>query len=215
MPMLDYYSILGVPAAAGAGTIKNAYRRRVLKLHPGAGIEPDPARFREVHDAYLILSDEARRRSYDVEIGRARGSVVAIEAIGERVPMSVPDDFGTVAPSIGELIDHIAQNFFGFHRKSGGPWRDLELEVVLSRAEAATGGRLPIEVPCYERCPRCNAGTWMWGVCPLCHGYGLAESSRPVTLDIPAGVRNGSRYEIELDRVGISTLRLDVTILVV
>jgi len=42
----------------------------------------------------------------------------------------------------------------------------------------------------------------------------MVESSRPVTLDIPAGIRNGSRYEIELDRVGISNLILDVTVLV-
>ena len=54
----------------------------------------------------------------------------------------------------------------------------------------------------------------MWGVCPLCHGYGLAESSRQVTLDIPPGIRNGSRYEIALERVGIRNLILDVMVLV-
>jgi DnaJ-class molecular chaperone len=76
------------------------------------------------------------------------------------------------------------------------------------------GGRLPIKVPCYESCPRCAGGARMWGVCPQCHGYGLAERSRQVTLDIPAGIGNGSRYAVALDRVGISNLVLDVTVLV-
>jgi len=214
MPQRDHYSVLGVPPNANAGTIENAYRRLALKLHPDAGTEPDAARFREVHDAYHILSDAARRRSSNVEIGRAPRTRIPMEEIGAGAPIDVPDDFRNVTPSVGELLDHIAQNFFGFHHKSGGPYRRLGLEVVLTREEAAMGGRLPFEVPCFERCPRCEGGAWMWGVCPLCHGYGMVESSRPVTLDIPAGIRNGSRYEIELDRVGISNLILDVTVLV-
>ncbi len=214
MPQRDHYAILGVPPGANARSIKNAYRRLALKLHPDTGTEPDPARFREVHDAYLILSDAARRRSSNVEIGRAPRTRITMEEIGAGARVSIPDDFRTIAPSVGELLDHIAQNFFGFHRKSSGPYRRLGLELVLSREEAAMGGRLPIEVPCYERCPRCDGGAWMWGVCPQCHGYGMAESSRAVTLDIPAGIGNGSRYEIELERVGIGNLILDLTVLV-
>lgn len=214
MPKSNLCSILGVPAGANVQTIKNAYRRLALKVHPDTGDEPDPERFREVHEAYLILSDAAHRASHDIVIGQAPGTRMPMEEISARQVISVPDDFETVTPSIGEVLDHIAQNFFGFHRKSGGPYRRLGLEVVLSREEAAMGGRLQIEVPCYQPCPRCDGGAWMWGVCPLCHGYGMAESSGPVTLDFPAGLRNGSRYEIALDRVGISNLILDLTVLV-
>jgi DnaJ-class molecular chaperone len=214
MPKRDHYSILGVPAGVNVQAIQNAYQRLALKVHPDAGKEPDPARFREVHDAYLFLSDAARRRSYGVEIGHATGSRIPVEEISARRPIIVPHDFESVSPSLGEMLDHIAQNFFGFHHKSGGPRRRLELQIVLGGAEALMGGRLPIEVPCYEPCARCQARAWMWGVCPLCHGYGLAESSRQVMLDIPPGIRNGSRYEIALERVGISNLILDVMVLV-
>ncbi len=70
MPKRDLYSILGVPVEAGPEAIKTAYRRLAMQLHPDAGRGPDPARLREVHDAYVVLSDAARRRCYDVEAGR-------------------------------------------------------------------------------------------------------------------------------------------------
>jgi DnaJ-class molecular chaperone len=73
MPKRIHYSILGVAAGVNVQAIKNAYRRLVLKVHPDAGNKPDPARFREVHEAYLFLSDAARRRAYGVEIGQAPG----------------------------------------------------------------------------------------------------------------------------------------------
>ena len=211
----DHYSILGVPADANVQTIKTAYRRLALKLHPDTGKQPDPEGLREVNQAYEVLGDAARRRSYDFEIGGGPRTRSRVEEIRPSRPVSIPDDFRSVRPSLGEVLDHIAQNFFGFHLKSGGSHRRLELEIVLSREEAATGGRLPIEVPCYETCPRCNAGAWMWGLCPVCHGYGLTESASRVALDIEPGIANGSRYEIALDQVGISNLVLDLTVLVV
>ena len=214
MPKRDLYSILGVPVDAGAETIKNAYRRLAMQIHPDAGREPDPARFRDVHDAYVVLSDAARRRSHGVETGRVTRTSAPIEEIRAGGPFRIPDDFETMAPSLGEVLDHIAQNFFTFHQKSGGPHHRLALEIVLSREEAVTGGRLPFEVPCYEPCPRCHGGAWMWGLCPLCHGYGLVETGRQVALDIPPGIRNGSRYEVALDSAGISNLTLDVTVLI-
>jgi curved DNA-binding protein len=54
MPQRDRYSILGVPDDANVQAIKNAYRRLVRKVHPDTGNEPDPARFRDVHEAYLV-----------------------------------------------------------------------------------------------------------------------------------------------------------------
>src|SRR5260370_11339077 len=121
MPKRDLYSILGVPVEADAETIKNAYRRLAIRVHPDAGNEPDPARFREAHEAYLILSDAARRRSYDIEVGRARPRRISLEEISPRRPISVHDDFQSEAPAIREMLDHIAQNFFLFHNKSGAP----------------------------------------------------------------------------------------------
>jgi molecular chaperone DnaJ len=214
MPKRDFHSILGVPAGASAQAIKAAYRRLAIELHPDTGREPDPARFSEVHDAYVALSDAARRRSGYIQIDRVSRSSTPTEEIRAGGPLRILDDFESMAPSLGEILDHIAQNFFGFHQESGGPHRRLALEIVLSPREAAAGGRLPFEVPCYEPCPHCRGDFWMWGLCPLCHGYGMVEGGRQVTLDIPPGIRSGSTYEIGLDSAGISNLTLVVTVLV-
>ena len=61
------------------------------------------------------------------------------EPIRRRPPVNVIDDFGTVSPSVGEILDHIAQNFFGFHQKSHGSRRHLGVEIVLDTREAFFG----------------------------------------------------------------------------
>ncbi|SRR5579875_328820 len=215
MPKRDLYSILGVPVGADLETIKTAYRRLARQVHPDAGREPDPARFREVHDAYTELSSAARRRSHQIDLDRVRRASRPVEEIKAGVRIRIIDDFRSVAPSPGEILDHIAHNFFGFRRKSGGPHRRLELEIVLSREEAEAGGRLPFAVPCYVACASCGgAGSWPWGVCPRCRGYGMVEAARRVELDIPPGIRSGSRFELLLDSIGLTNLLLDVTVLV-
>ncbi|SRR5579871_1310772 len=216
----DLYAILGVSIEADAETIKRAYRRLAMRMHPDTGSEPDPARFREVHDAYVALSEQARRRVGEtplghVETGRVARRAGPIEEIRAGGPIRVMEDFDTMAPSMGEILDHIAQNFFGFHQKSGGPQRRLELEIVLSPAEAAAGGRLPLQVPCYETCRHCEGRIWMWGVCPQCHGYGMVETSRVVELELAPGIRSGARLELPLRAAGIGNLLLEVTVLVV
>jgi molecular chaperone DnaJ len=210
----DLHAILGVPVGADLETIKNAYRRLAMQVHPDAGRDPDPARFREVHEAYAELSAAARRRSTDIDLGRVTRAHAPVEEIKAGAPVRLVEDFESMAPSVGEILDHIAQNFFGFHQKSRGPRRRLEVEVVLSREEAQRGGRLPFEVPCYEPCTACRGGAWIWGLCPQCHGYGLMETARQVVLDIPPGIGSGSRYQMMLDHIGISNLILEVTVLV-
>lgn len=214
MPKRDLHSVLGVPAGASLQTIRNAYRRLAIELHPDTGREPDPARFREVHDAYVELSEAARRRSGHIDIKHVTRPFGPAVEIGAHRTVRILDDSESMTPSLGEILDHIAQNFFGFHQKSGGSKRRLQLEIVLSREEAAAGGRLPFEVPCYQPCPRCRGEFPMWGLCPRCQGYGMVEGGRQVALDIPAGIRSGSIYEVPLDTVGINSLSLIITILI-
>jgi DnaJ-class molecular chaperone len=128
--------------------------------------------------------------------------------------MHIFDDFASVEPSVGELLDHIAQNFLGFHRKSGGPRRRLGVEVVLTPNEARTGVVLPIDVPRYDPCPRCGGADPWWGLCLLCNGYGVVEGSARIALRIPPWVRSGERFEVPLDDVGIGNLVLDVSVFV-
>ena len=213
MSRQDLYRILGVSAGAPPAEIKRAYRRIAFTVHPDVGERPDPDRFREIHEAYEILSNPNRRRSYDVEIA-VRRQPLSAEPLRRTGPITIRDDFLTIRPSIEELLDHVGQNFFGYRNKSGGPLRRLEMEAILDAEEARFGCRVPFSVPSYISCPRCRGmGEW-WGLCPECYGRGLIESVRELILEIPPGASDGDRFEVDLGRVGIINLLLEVRVIV-
>jgi DnaJ-class molecular chaperone len=213
----DLYAVLGIDGDADLPTIKRAYRRLVFSIHPDVGATPDRKRFLEIHEAYEILTDPERRRSGTTaqadQIYRRQMVVESEPFSAGRRAVRVPDDFATTMPSIGELLDHVAQNFFGFHRKSHGPFRRLGIEILLTIDEARWGCRVPLEVPNFEHCPRCSGFESGWGVCAICHGYGLVEGSARVALNIPPRTRGGEHYEVSLAGAGIENLLLEVTIL--
>jgi molecular chaperone DnaJ len=223
MAWKDPYAILGVGRGAPPSEIKRAYRKLAFSLHPDVGDDPDETPRGPPENAYQALIQTEQR--HPIEVVRApdrsgHAGTMHVESRGRpepmrrRLPVNLIDDFAAVRPSVGEILDHIAQNFFGFHQKSRGSRRYLGVEVVLDRAEAFLGVSLPIEVPVYARCDRCGGSGGDWGVCASCHGYGLAETSRTVALEIASGARTGERYQIDLRGAGIENLVLDVTIVV-
>lgn len=213
MPKRDLYRILGVSTRAAPSEIKRAYRRIAFNAHPDVGELPDLERFREAHEAYEILSNPDRRRSYDVEFSVRRRPLSA-EPLRSRAPITILDDFLTVRPSIEELLDHIGRNFFGYREKSGGRLRRLGVEAILDAEEARFGCRVPFRAPCLVRCSRCGGSGEWWGLCPRCYGRGIIESTREVVLEIPPGAQDGERLEFGLGNVGIDNLVLDVRIIV-
>lgn len=215
MPTRNFYSILGVPEDADQPTIRRAYRRLVFSAHPDTGEPLNPVRFLGIQEAYSVLSDEQQRPAYDREFRYRRRAAQPIQREAPIEPLGVPGDFAKTGQSISEFLDHVAQNFFGFHRKSLGPFRHLGVEIVLSRDEAHFGCRVPMQLPCYETCGRCfGSGDVGWGLCPLCHGFGGVEGKASIALDIPPMTRDASRFEVTLDEAGISNLMLDVTVVV-
>ena len=178
MAWKDPYAILGVGHGAPLSEIKRAYRKLAFSAHPDVGDNPDAQRFREVHEAYEILNEMEQRRPSRIKVVRApdRSGYAGTthveprrrpEPIRRRRPVNVIDDFGTVSPSVGEILDHIAQNLFGFHQKSHGSHRRLGVEIVLDTREAFFGASVPIEVPVYARCGRCGGSGGEWSVCSL------------------------------------------------
>jgi DnaJ-class molecular chaperone len=215
MPTRNLYTILGVPEDADQPIITRAYRRLVFSVHSDTSESPNRVGFRGIQEAYSVLSDEQQRRVYDLEFGPRRRAAQPIPRGVPIEPVSIPGDFATTAPSISEFLDHVAQNFFGFHRKTGGPFRHLGVEIVLGRDQARLGCQVPIELPCYETCRRCyGSGDVGWSLCPFCHGFGGVEAKSSIVIDIPPMTREGSRFEVALNRVGISNLVLDVTVVI-
>src|SRR5260370_37347905 len=193
MPTRNFYSILGVPEDADQPTIRRAYRRLVFSAHPDTGESPDPVRFRGIQEAYSVLSDEQQRRAYDREFRPRPRAAQPIQRGAQLEPLDVSVDFATTAPSISEFLDHVAQNVFGFHRKSLGPFRHLGVEIVLSRDEARFGCRVPMQLPRYETCGRCFGSADVgWGLCPLRHGFGGVDGKTTSALDIRPMTRDTS-----------------------
>ena len=116
----NYYVILGVSSDADIEEIKAAFRRRALELHPDtSGLESGP--FLEVQEAYGVLADPERRRSYDQQSGprpfplstpRPKGEPLRpVEALGGFREVSLAESFASYNPSFDQLFDRWWSNF--------------------------------------------------------------------------------------------------------
>jgi molecular chaperone DnaJ len=187
----DYYAALGVPKDASAADIKKAYRKLARKYHPDANSGDTKAeeKFKEISEAYDVLSDATKRKEYD----EAR---TLFGAGGFRVPpgggygapggatFDLGDLFGGGGASggLGDLLGGL----FGGGRRGGttaGPRRgaDVEAEVTVSFTDAAEGVTLPLSISGPHVCPTCAGSGAKPGtktrVCPQCSGTGM--STRP------------------------------------
>ncbi len=214
----DYYQILGVPESATADEIKKAYRRLAKQYHPDANPNNPQAgeRFKEVGEAYSVLSDAEKRKHYD----QVRKSPFGGFGAGGRP--------GAGAPGGAR----------GGKGRPRGPQRGQDVEYVteIPFAVAARGGKINITVPVTEECATCNgsgnapgtqpqtcpecggSGTISFGQggfavnrpcpmclgrgtvptqpCPTCGGTGQVREERQIALNVPAGVDNGSKLRL-------------------
>jgi molecular chaperone DnaJ len=164
----DYYEILNVPRDASLDEIKAAYRRLAREYHPDVRKDDPQAeeRFKEINEAYQVLSDPQKRAEYDRTAGRA-------------APAPGPFDFRS---PFEDLFDA----FFGTPapRRERGPQRgaDLRYDLEVSLEEAARGAERTVEVTRLETCPACfGTGAERGGGlrdCPTCGGSGQLRYSR-------------------------------------
>ena len=165
----DYYQVLGVRRDASKDEIKKAYRRLARELHPD--INPDPAtqeRFKEVTQAYEVLSDENKRRMFDM---------------GQDPFAPGGGGAGGFGGAAGFPFDDIMNAFFGGGQAGGrGPrervrrGRSIKIRVELDLAETAFGVTKEITFPTAILCATCQgegtaAGTHRT-TCDMCHGQG-------------------------------------------
>jgi curved DNA-binding protein len=141
----DYYEILGVPRTAGEKQIKAAYRRLARKHHPDVNNSDKKSeeRFKEVAEAFAVLSDKDKRAKYD-----SGGH----EAFGPGFDPFAGFDFGQADVGFGDVSSLFEMFGFGAGRRQGfrGPPRrgaDLRFEVRISLAQAVMGDTLQLAVP--------------------------------------------------------------------
>ena len=183
----DYYEVLGVSRSASADEIKKAYRKLAKKYHPDLNKEPDAAdKFKEVAEAYEVLSDETKRANYD-QFGFA-----GVNGQAGFDPFSQ----GFAGGGFEDLGD-IFSSFFGgnmgggFSSRSGnrnGPRRgqDHLMSVDISFLDACFGVKKDIELTVDETCKTCNgSGAASAGdieTCRTCHGTGTVMQVRNTML---------------------------------
>jgi molecular chaperone DnaJ len=167
----DYYEILGVAKDADAAAIKSAYRKLAIKLHPDRNKQADAAeRFKEVSEAYAVLSDAEKRQRYD-QFGHA-----GIDQQYSSEDLFRGADFEDILRGFG--AGSIFDMFFG-GRQQAARGRDLQVLQTITLEEAFTGTEKDISYMRQERCERCHGegaepGTQVQR-CTTCAGRGQVQ----------------------------------------
>lgn len=215
MASRDYYNVLGIHRDADADAIKRAYRRAAMRWHPDRN-QGDPVaeqRFKDVHEAYKVLSDPAQRARYD-RLG----------------PMYTPDGKPPTPDELRAALRNAWNNLWG--RQSNAPGEDLKYTISVQLEEVADGVTKELVVPRKLRCgdcgghgaqpadrttcpvcdgsgrskgPRllrtpcyhCDGRGWVpERACPTCHGEGRVEQEDPLKVKVPPGVSTGQKLKL-------------------
>lgn len=169
----DYYEVLGIDKSADAETIKRAYRQQAKKYHPD--LHPGDAAaekcFKEVNEAYSILSDPEKKAQYD-QYGKA-----AFDQTGGGASGGFQGGF-TDFGDLGDIFGSIFGGGFGGTQRRTGPQRgdDVQTRLVLTFEEAAFGCKKEVSYTRLHKCPACSGSGAAAGTsaetCPTCRGTG-------------------------------------------
>jgi molecular chaperone DnaJ len=176
----DYYELLGLARGASDAEIKRAFRKLAQQWHPDVNASPEAhARFKEINEAYQVLSDPERRQAYDM-FGRA--------GLGDLGGNGDFGGFGGGFGGFGDLFDAFFGSATGTGARRGRPaaGSDLRYDLRISFTEAVRGTDKEIEFPVLSRCLTC-AGTGAKPgtsatTCPQCGGRGEVRSVRQTML---------------------------------
>ncbi|MEE8370380.1 MAG: molecular chaperone DnaJ [Dehalococcoidia bacterium] len=162
----DYYEVLGVPRGANGDEIKKAFRRLAMQYHPDRNSEQDAeARFKEIGEAYEVLSDTEKRAAYD-RFGHAGLQGMEFGHPFEGV------EFG----GFGDIFDAFFGGGTSARQQQAQRGADRRLDIEVEFQEAAFGCEREIEIERVERCNRCAGAGSEPGAqparCPTCEGSG-------------------------------------------
>jgi molecular chaperone DnaJ len=203
MPKRDYYEILGLGRGAQAEEIKKAYRKLAVQYHPdkNPGDKAAEEKFKELSEAYEVLSDGQKRQMYDqfghaAGAGNAGGGAGGFDFGGMGGAGGFNDIFGDI---FGDLFGAAAgaQGARGRARRRGGrPGSDLRTSIDISFEEAAFGAEKVITIPKTVTCETCTGSGAKAGTqpetCSQCQGRGEVSGQRlKLTGEGEAGERGG------------------------
>ncbi len=198
----DYYEVLGVEKGASDDEIKKAYRKMAKQYHPD--LNPDDktaeAKFKEVGEAYEILSDKTKRDRYD-RFGHAGvdPNYGAGQGGYERYSQYGHGDFGDFGDIFGDIFSGFGFGGSTKTRNPNGPIRgnDTQARIQLTFMEAAKGCKKEIPIQCLERCTDCGGTGAKPGTnpetCPECGGSGQVRVQQRSPFGVIQTVKACSR----------------------
>jgi DnaJ-class molecular chaperone len=200
----DYYEVLGVPRTGAEADIRKAYRRLARKLHPDVnpGDKSAEEKFKELNEAYEVLSDTEKRWRYDALGANWKDGAEFTPPPRWQSSSGVNfRDFGDVFG--GSADQNGFSDFFEslFGRRGAGRagatlrtrGEDIEAEIALTLEDAHRGATRGLTIYATETCSTCGGfGTKDDKTCPTCGGSGVIRRPKSLDVTIPVGVRNGS-----------------------
>ncbi len=195
----DYYEVLGVQKGASDAEIKKAFRTMARKYHPD--LHPNDKeceeKFKEVNEAYEVLSDPAKRQKYD-----QFGFAGVDPSYGGGAGAGDFSGFGGFGGGFGDIFDTIFGDGFGSAfgggRRSANPnaprrGGDIQVQLDIDFMEACMGAEKKIKIAHFSKCPDCNGtganAQTVSKTCPDCHGTGHVN----VTQRTPLGTISSTR----------------------
>jgi len=221
MDYKDYYKILEVPRTASQDEIKKAFRKLARKYHPDVnpGDKKAEARFKEINEAYEVLSEPEKRQKYDTlgpnwqeqfgfggatttRTGRrssgayARSGNIPFEFEGD--PTHFSDFFETLFGRAGAASTTTRTGRTTTSTATDPlrkrPGENIEQPVEISLQEAYSGATRTFVVQAPEECSTClGSGVVNGKVCTTCQGTGQTTRTKRIEIRIPAGVDNGAK----------------------
>ena len=208
----NYYFTLGISRDESADTIRHAFREQVKRYHPERLGTARAQVFEDLVEAYHMLSNSERRREYDRSLSPA-----GMSAAGELPTVSKGDESAglpQVSPAlrarsilIASLFDaalaRVSRNLTQARVDEGKSAEGLDVQVVLSAAEALKGGIVQLTVPSCSPCHQCS-GTGGEGLfpCDRCDGEGLRRETENLRVRVPENVGDGRRINVPLRGLG-------------
>ena len=169
----DYYDILGVGRGVGEEDIRRAFRKKAMEFHPDRNKSPDAEeKFKEINEAYQVLSDSGKRSRYD-QFGKA--------GVGAGSGAGQPFDGFDVFGGFGDIFDSFFGNAPG-RRSQAQRGSDLQHRVILSFEESVFGAEREVELTRLEDCGTCSGagnepGTPL-DTCSTCKGNGQVRRAQ-------------------------------------
>ena len=203
----DYYEVLGVSRDADEQSIRRAFHALARDWHPDVADAPDAeARFRELAEAYSVLSKREARLLYDRYGYRGRGNQGFDEALWEARPPEVArgENIHTELEVRSFEAEEGTRRLITFHAivrctacmgRGSLSLPDPECEYCLGTGRKRTVSNLEVaHILQVEACPACVGEP-----CPRCEGRGTVETERKIRLRIPAGVDDGTQLRVSGD----------------